>query len=424
MDNKYKYKERYNELVNELKNRYPIFNNINNLTPDLEIKNIITQHRIYNDKNTNYHKLKEIDCNIHTDYNPLNSPNQPIILRGFCKDTPAFHKWNIHNLPHHFGDNKVNIEYYNSFVEYMTSEVVAIKKYNMKQFLDNKDKEYLYFGETPIRQFKKTTLLRDTQNPRIKPTDYKNSTSVIFLGNKYSGSATHIHVTTFDYVLNQIIGSKTMYFCDLYDNHPNLTLPSTFNKHRKFIMDTRISDHVNINYINHSNIKLYKVTLNPGDSIIIPPWWWHNAISDEFALSVTTKFVRSDTSYLYKFPYMGLYKFAADTLFVQRFDKAVSTIVEYMPYYNDMACDKKSEPYIIMIEENISCFLAFSYFIILMYFYSIILKYFVFYKFNLSIAIPFIMSIISIFEIFGLHVDDAIGFIYAFSMDIFDYICS
>tara|TARA_B100000900_G_scaffold406090_1_gene416609 strand:- start:467 stop:1750 length:1284 start_codon:yes stop_codon:yes gene_type:complete len=419
MDNK---KYRYNEIINDLKTRYPIFNNINNRTSDLELKHIITQHRLYNDNNTKYHKLKEIDCNINTLYNPLNSPNEPIVLRGFCKDTPAFKKWNIHNLPHHFGDNKVNIEYYNSFVEYMTSEVATMKNYNMKQYLDNKDKEYLYFGETAIRQFKKTSLIKDIQNPRIKSTDYKNSTSVIFLGNKFSGSATHIHVTWFDYLLNQTIGSKTMYFFDLYDNHPYLTLPSTFNKQRKFIMDSNFYDHVNINYIDHSNIKLYKVTLHPGDSIIIPPWWWHNAISDDFSLSITTKFIRSDTSYLYKYPSIGLYKFAADTLFVQRFDKPVSYIMDYIPYYQEAAGNKQLEPYFSIIEENISCFLAFSYFIIIMYFYSIIIKYSIFYKFKLSIAIPFIMSILIIFEIFGLHLDEAFGLIWAVTIDIFDYL--
>ena len=413
---------RIHEIIADLQTYYPIFKNINYYSSINEFKHIIDKQRLYNDNNTKYHKLKEIDCNINTHYNPLTSPNEPIILRGFGKDIPAFKKWNIDNLPQHFGDKKVNIEYYNSFLEYMTSEVSSIKKYSMKQYLDNKDKEYLYFGETCIRDFKKTSLIKDIQNPRIKHADYKDSTSVIFFGNKYSGSASHIHITHFDYVLNQIIGTKTMYLFDLYDNHPKLTLPSTFNKQRKFLMDSDFCDHVNVNFINHPNFKIYKVTLNPGDSIIIPPWWWHNAISDELSFSITTKFMRSDTSYFYKYPSIGIYKFAHDSLSVRSYDKTVSQIMDYIPY-NFSSCDqKKLDPYFIMVEENITCFLALSYFIIISYFYSIIIKYSIFYKFKYSIAVPFIMSFIIIFDILGFHLDEGIRYIFVMSLDFIDYL--
>lgn len=420
MDNKSKYTENEKDIIDDIKAQYPIFKNIHYYTSPNEFKHIIDKQRLYNDNTTKYHKLKEIDCNINTHYYPLTSPNEPIVLRAFGKDLPAFKKWNIDNLAHHFGDKKVNIEHYNNFLQYMSSEVTSMKKYSMKQYLDNKDKQYLYFGETPIRDFKKKSLFKDIKIPHFKNTDYKDSTSVIFFGNKYAGSATHIHITHFDYLLTQIIGTKTMYLCDLYDNHPKLTLPSTFNKQRKFLMDGNTYDHINVNFINHANFKFYKVTLNPGDSIIIPPWWWHNAISDELSLSVTTKFLRSDTSYFYKYPSIGLYKFANENLRVQSYDKPASQIMNSIPF--PFAPDQKLTPFYIMFEEHITCFLAFSHFIINMYFYSIIIKYFFFYKFHFSIAVPFIMSFIIILDILGFHLDETIGIIWFFSLDILDYL--
>lgn len=132
----------------------------------------------------------------------------------------------------------------------------------------------------------------------------------MFFG-KNVGSTTHVHVSN-DYILNQIFGEKTVYLFDFYDNSdqglkfgnpcdPNDELFLKKDTMEVFDFDIRLTD--------HNKLKIYKVVLKPGDSLLIPPWWWHNAFSQDFSCSITKKYWRTDQSYLLKYSELLLYNF-------------------------------------------------------------------------------------------------------------------
>ena len=56
--------------------------------------------------------------------------------------------------------------------------------------------------------------------------------------------------------------------------------------------------------MSHKGKKIYKVLLRPGDSLCIPPWWWHAVEGSGFSCSITKVFKREDNKYFYKHPYL------------------------------------------------------------------------------------------------------------------------
>ena len=246
-----------------------------------------------------YLKIDEIEYKNNKNINFYDF-KKPLIIRGLCKDIPAVNKWNKENLSETFGENKVPVEFFNNEDEFKYSLVDSIKEYSMKEFIQNISNEYLYMGEINLKEFNRSNLFKDVMNPII---DRKSSNSVLFLGNN-AGSQTHIHIKD-DYILNQIFGEKTLYLFDYNDNINNGIIPGNpFTPDRRFVVlsDEYWQQTFNLNNMDHSKLKLYKVVLKPGDSLFIPPWWWHNAISNGLSCSITKKYKRNDMSYIFKYP--------------------------------------------------------------------------------------------------------------------------
>ena len=292
-------------LLDELQTKYPQFIGLTKNSKNSDWVKCLRKHQEYNDKNSNYLKLKEINCNVNKTFDPLKKDiYEPIVLRGFYKDTNAFKKWNLNTLPSIFGNNKTTIECYYNYIHFMNASVNYTKKYNMKEFIDSFKKELIYMGEQSIYNFDSKQLNKDIYNQRLttEPMD-----SVIFMGYN-ANSHTHIHSGgNRTYILNQVIGTKTMFFFDLNDN-----IEHGFGISSPFIDSTFIHDYNNknsvrdmglhIQHLDHKNLTLYKVTLYPGDSIAIPPWWWHNATCDGISLSITDKIDRNHYNQIYKYP--------------------------------------------------------------------------------------------------------------------------
>ena len=99
-----------------------------------------------------------------------------------------------------------------------------------------------------------------------------------------------------DYILNQIIGTKTIYLFHYKDN-PSLKMHSFLSKNNNFIKQ-------NFFNLNHSQLKLYKVTLQPGDSLMIPPWWFHAVHGHQFSCSITKVYQRNNYKYLQSYKYL------------------------------------------------------------------------------------------------------------------------
>jgi hypothetical protein len=383
--------------INILKNKYPLlFDDINLKSTNNDIYNCVKKIEDYNNKNTNYLKLKELDCNFKKDFDPNKYIiNEPIILRGFYKNSIAYNKWNKDNLSEKFGKKKIQCESYNDYFSFLLNEVDNDKYLNMSEFLEKKDTEFLYIGEISINDFKKPSLYRDTHNPSI---DIEPFDTVIFCGNPNAGSHTHIHLEPFDYILNQVIGTKTMYLFDLNDNiEQNLGISSPFNIHSRFIFDYNKFDTVNLRLIKHQKLKIYKVTLYPGDSIIIPPWWWHNGICNDFSLSITDKYER-DPSFFYKYPYLFYNHTITTILKPKSMFKFLNYIhTNFLPIFDfDNIIESKKDR---IYEQNVNTFCSIFYYILYISFFTIIL-FFILKNYNIRVPTYYLFFIIFFIDYF------------------------
>ena len=113
--------------------------------------------------------------------------------------------------------------------------------------------------------------------------------TLLFVGND-SRSGCHIHSGN-DYVLNQIVGRKVVYMFDYYDNQ--VDFQGLFSSGSNFTRD-------NFFRMDHSNMKIYKVELEEGDSLTIPPWWFHAVQGVGLSCSVTKTYKRNDWFFLDK----------------------------------------------------------------------------------------------------------------------------
>ena len=133
-------------------------------------------------------------------------------------------------------------------------------------------------------------------------------TLLLYLGNNHA-SGLHLHVNS-DFILNQLYGSKTVYIFDNYEN-------SNIHKNSFFQMDKSNFAKEDFFKMDHSKMKIYKVTLQQGDSLLIPPWCWHATQGHGINTSITQTFDRKSISYLLKNPNLVLDYFIEDytTLF-------------------------------------------------------------------------------------------------------------
>lgn len=257
---------------------------------------------IFNE-NLNFKDFEKVFFNLH----------EPIVIRGFCKDTIAYKTWNENTLGDAFKNVKFPAEIYeNDNTFYNGSD----KKDDLKKitindyikYIKSGKKPYLYIAEV---DFKETDcdldkLQLDLFNPNILPRIYgKEVSNTLYFGNNAS-SGCHIHVED-NFILNQMFGEKTIYFFDYHDNDDQWMnewlLGSIFTDRLisrcGIFSDT--SNFINNNFfeMDHSKMKLYKVVLKPGDSVLIPPWWWHSTRGNGINLSITNIYKRDDLRYLF-----------------------------------------------------------------------------------------------------------------------------
>ena len=73
-------------------------------------------------------------------------------------------------------------------------------------------------------------------------------------------------------------------------------------------------------------MKIYKVLLYPGDSLLIPPWVWHATEGHDINLSITEIYHRTDLSYLWNYPDLIL-DYLSDRLGYYIYDEEIRILV-------------------------------------------------------------------------------------------------
>ena len=260
-----------------------------------------------------YLDIKKVNHFHDVEYNNF---NQPVLVSGGCKDMMAVKTWDIDRLRDIIKDNLIQVEVYHD-QKSMGDTDCQYKLIRFDDFLEhsiNDKMPYYYFAEYSIDKFKKQKAYDMIKNDIKFSFDQMREcdNELLYMGlNTLSGC--HLHVED-DFVLNQIIEKKTVYLFNYYDN-PQLKMRSFMSSNNNFLK-------MNFNDIDHNKVKLYKVILNPGDSLIIPPWWFHAVKGHQYSCSITKIYKRTDLEYYYKYKYLG-FKNCGKTLCKSNYYKTV-----------------------------------------------------------------------------------------------------
>lgn len=207
----------------------------------------------------------------------------PLVIRGGLTDEAALKNW---------ADPKWWRKNYGSEQVLCTSSTET-GGYTMDEFFDSKGKLYVQ-GATAL--FENRPELKDQVESPIthqvapghegaKPTYYQ-----LFMGWKSQGSTVHCAIGL--NVFRQVAGRKLWYFFPpsqtpyvypkLYDNGFSCT-SKTVQHHARGTGAPWFS-----------RLERYQVILEPGDLLIVPPWWWHcvENLADEgdMVIGVATRY--------------------------------------------------------------------------------------------------------------------------------------
>jgi len=238
-----------------------------------------------------------LDINTVRNFHDIDYLNfkEPVVVRKGCTSMKAYTYWSLSYLKKQFENTLVDVQVYKNRKQMEIKTKINHKKVTFNEFLKHSFENlppYYYLAGYSIRKLNKKLQheIQDTFDEIRESVDER-----LYCGlNSINGF--HIHVAR-DFVLNQIMGKKTVYLYDYYDNPQLKMQPLGFSQNR---IIQSLSD------VDHNQLKLYKVTLEPGDSLVIPPWWFHAVIGHDFSCSVTKIYDRSDVSYYFKYKYLFL----------------------------------------------------------------------------------------------------------------------
>ena len=219
---------------------------------------------------------------------------KPVVIRGGCKEMPAFKKWNLKYMKEVFGNKQVNADVFETLEDMQITNPLNNKQGFEGNFLElsrlifNKEPPFYYPSNwyLNIDWEDHNKLIKDTIHPsdeyRSVKHDMKSAISFFMGNNTYTGS--HVHIFS-DFLVNVLVGKKIFYMWSFTDN-PKVNFED-FHKvhyHKK-----------NFWKRDHSKMKIFKVELNAGDSMLLPPWWYHAVYSPGFCIGIAKVYIRPGT---------------------------------------------------------------------------------------------------------------------------------
>ena len=184
----------------------------------------------------------------------------PVVLRGFLKEFVSLEDWGFDRMVEKFGEEEV----------YLTKPELDGYPGKLKEV--NEPNVYLHNSEVLFDRH--TEFFEGLNYHKLEPyTRRKKGFAQFFIGRKKTGAPMHCASSwNFFFMLD---GQKTWYFV-----HPNdsayvypfyrMGMNATF-AHNMYPDDYNKDDYPLMEYCPY-----YEVTLEPGDLLFNPPWWWHS----------------------------------------------------------------------------------------------------------------------------------------------------
>lgn len=210
---------------------------------------------------TKSHPLPEYDWrngNAEDFYAKYIQTPQPVVLRGYALQTDAVKSWTFQSLVEKCGEVDVNI-----------TGPESDWPGKLKEVLD--PTRYCANADAPFKEFPE--LAEQLSIPQLEPyIKRRNTWNQFFIGQKETGSGYHCAgIWNFFFMIE---GQKKWTFVD-----PELSwmvYPSISTGALAFASLLLFPDKADLNtYSLYKYCPRYEVTLNPGDVLLNPPWWWH-----------------------------------------------------------------------------------------------------------------------------------------------------
>jgi hypothetical protein len=240
---------------------------------------------------TNHPKLKVMSADALQDFKAFSKGlSSPVLIRGGLKNSPACQKWSFDYFMKGYADKKIvciddsSIDNSNRSVKegaLLDGSVKTLRAVieNIEQggsnYVSNVS-EFLQANPELVEELEITNLIENIKT-ESKFSRFNYLFSQIFMGNSHSVSALHCAIGTNLFV--NVFGRKTWYLI-----HPKYTrlLKPHLNQYGLFAISEQ--DIFNPDDISQK-IPHISVTLDPGDVLFIPPWWWH-AVRNESELTI------------------------------------------------------------------------------------------------------------------------------------------
>lgn len=184
----------------------------------------------------------------------------PVVLRGFMKDTELLKELNWDSVLNKYGEETV----------FLTKRELDGYKGKLKEV--QSPKVYLHNSEI---LFNKYPEIRDLfQYERLEPyLKMKVGYEQIFVGKEGTGSPFHdAGVWNMFY---QVDGRKTWWFIDPYDSFLGYPV-ALLGRAAGILMCLWPNEYNKEAFPLFQYCPIYSATLEPGDVLFNPPWWWHS----------------------------------------------------------------------------------------------------------------------------------------------------
>ena len=237
-----------------------------------------------------------LDIPVINDYDIKNFKeiNYPVLIKNGCNDMLAIKKWNYKYLQKNFKNNKFKVQVFKKLIDSETTNLSHISRGTYTEILKNlySKNTNIYLAGFPIEIYKNKISDNIFNDIKSKMDKFKKpKLQILFIG-KNAKSGCHLHIED-DYILHQIFGYKTVYLFNYFDN--KFELDNIFGFTNNFIKK-------NFFKLDHKLYKIYKVTLSPGNSLLIPPWWFHAVQNNGLSCSISNVYYRPNNNYLFNKP--------------------------------------------------------------------------------------------------------------------------
>lgn len=234
------------------------------------------------------------------------SLNRPVVIEGAMENWPAMHEWTSEKLKQRFGDRTVEVQANRtSDANYEVNSTKLKKEMRFGEYVDviERSGETNDWYMTANNSGKNRDTLKELWDdiilfPEYLRTDDPNGRGFFWMGP--AGTVTPLHHDLTNNFMAQVRGRKLCRLIAPYE------LADMYNyRHCYSMVDLDRVDYAK--YPQFRNVRVWDVTIAPGDILFLPVGWWHYVRGLDITITMTfTNFVFDNDFYSFYSTYQDI----------------------------------------------------------------------------------------------------------------------